>query len=203
MVVNTTVQAGDSARRFWYQNELMMEILAATIALLVIWQVMKNIFKSKAKLPPGPTNYPVVGAMLSVASEKHFNDWVRKMTEEFGKIFYFRLGSHNMIIVSSPEGIEEVFKTKDNFFSNRPDETIQKAAAQYVGFGEDIAFASYEKQRNLKKLLIENFFNASKMVVSENIRRREGEVHHSTNTLNPLINQAGTKVPPRTLERLR
>jgi hypothetical protein len=129
--------------------------------------------RSRPKLLPGPSNWPLVGVMFS--EDPDMDNWY-KMGKEFGKILYYRLGSHAIIAVSSVEGAVEVRKTRDALFAHSPDKGFLRSAAKDLGFvASDTMFRSYnENQKSLKKLLNTNFFTASKLARFEDIWSREG-----------------------------
>jgi hypothetical protein len=180
MASRATLDRESRVKFLFFEDALGMKMIAAMFVVVALWKitlVVKRFLRSDASLnlPPGPLNLPVVGAIFSI--DPKTGEWYQKMSKKFGKIFYFRLGSHGILVVCSVEGAMEVLKTKDNIFSDRPINGIMKSAAKCVGFdSEDVSFTNYdEKHKNLKKLLTSNFFTISKVNRFEYVRRREGK----------------------------
>ncbi|VAH24434.1 unnamed protein product [Triticum turgidum subsp. durum] len=74
---------------------------------------------TRAKLPPGPWNLPVVGSLRHLVGTLPHHALLR-LSRRYGQLMLLRLGEVPTVIVSTPEAAMEVLKTKDLVFASRP-----------------------------------------------------------------------------------
>ncbi|KAF6998323.1 hypothetical protein CFC21_014447 [Triticum aestivum] len=74
---------------------------------------------TRAKLPPGPWNLPVVGSLHHLVGTLPHHALLR-LSRRYGQLMLLRLGEVPTVIVSTPEAAMEVLKTKDLVFASRP-----------------------------------------------------------------------------------
>ena len=66
-------------------------------------------------LPPGPKGLPLIGSLIG-----YFRDplgFLTKISEEYGDIVYFRLGSRRIYLLNDPEHIKDVLVTHNRNFT--------------------------------------------------------------------------------------
>ncbi|XP_027169398.1 probable (S)-N-methylcoclaurine 3'-hydroxylase isozyme 2 [Coffea eugenioides] len=89
------------------------------ISLLCLSPILLFLFaQRKARLPPGPFAWPVVGNIFG-------HDWrkahlvLTKLAESYGPLMSLRLGARLVVVASSPEAAREILKTHDRDLSGR------------------------------------------------------------------------------------
>ncbi|KAG6551486.1 hypothetical protein Mapa_006909 [Marchantia paleacea] len=184
-------------------NAWLRAVLGLACVLIVrtlSWMRKKK--GAKLRLPPGPPNWPIIGALLHM-ERKIFLSFTR-LNEKYGPVVYFRLGVHSVVVCSSAETCEEVLKQKDAIFAQRPNTTIQKAPAKYLGFDcSDMGFSHYDpKMTILRKICIQEFLSHSKIKSYEKDRTQQlyqlmqSIKHHGLEgkpvTLRPLLDTMAT-----------
>ncbi|XLR36897.1 hypothetical protein S83_021557, partial [Arachis hypogaea] len=118
--------------------------------ILFISQFLKLLAKkSKAtskkttpiNLPPGPWTLPLIGSIHHFVGRSLTHHRLRDLARKHGPIMHLKLGEASIMVVSSPEVAEEVFKTYDTIFAERPKQLI---GADILFYGStDIAMARY------------------------------------------------------------
>ncbi|KAL3676161.1 hypothetical protein R1sor_026109 [Riccia sorocarpa] len=155
-----------------------------TTSILVLLLVHR-IFQKRLKLPPGPRNLPIIGAMLSLDKEMHKS--LAKHAEKYGPLLYFRLGALPMLAVQSAEVAEELFKQRDLDFASRAHSTILYTVAKYFGFeASGIGLAPYtDKLKQLRKVCTRELLTGAKLAATVKIRWEEqGEMVRGLENLN-------------------
>ena len=71
-------------------------------------------------LPPGPPRLPIIGNLLNIDT-KNAPKSLRKCRLKYGDIFTIQLGTLPMVIISGFNNIRELFLTRGDEFSSRPD----------------------------------------------------------------------------------
>ncbi|KAG6557325.1 hypothetical protein Mapa_001253 [Marchantia paleacea] len=134
-----------------------------TLWFLCRWPKSRN-----HRLPPGPLNWPVIGGILSLEPKLHHA--FAKLAKKYGPIFHLRVGTYDVVVVSSVELAEEVLKHKDAEFAQRPT-TIQRLAMKFLGFGAtNISSQGYTpNQVFLKKICTAEFLTASRLKQYEQV----------------------------------
>ncbi|KAL2634260.1 hypothetical protein R1flu_005739 [Riccia fluitans] len=145
---------------------------AIIVGILVILLV-RRIFRKRLKLPPGPRNLPIIGAMLSLDKEMHKG--LVEQAKKHGPLVYFRLGSHSMLAIQSAEIAEELFKQKDGQFASRAHSTILFSLAKYFGFdSKNMGFAPYtQRLKQLRKVCTKELLTIPKLSATEYVRWEE------------------------------
>lgn len=114
-------------------------------------------------LPPGPKPWPVFGSIFEMLKNKSTHEWLHKIMNEIKtEILYVRLGSVDIIVVTSPELGCEFFKKQDSIFLTRP----QTVTAQLISKGYlSIILTPYGDQfKKMKKIITSNLTVPSKYI---------------------------------------
>ncbi|XP_074310523.1 cytochrome P450 71A3-like [Silene latifolia] len=97
--------------------------------------------------------------------------FLRSLSERYGDLMLLHLGTKPILVVSSANGAEEIMKTHDINFANRP---YSKIAALVIYDGKDIAFGKYgEHWRKLKSICVLNMLSNKKVRSFRKIREEE------------------------------
>lgn len=59
--------------------------------------------------PPGPFNYPIIGALPTLVAAHGMVEPFGKWADKYGDIFSFRMGPHEVVVLSNPALIREVY----------------------------------------------------------------------------------------------
>ncbi|MBA0823117.1 hypothetical protein Goarm_019869 [Gossypium armourianum] len=157
----------------------MDKLLPLSFTFLVfIFMVLKLWMRSKIKetpknLPPSPWKLPIIGHFhLLIFALPH--RCLTELAKSHGSVMQLQLGELSHIVVSSPEAAEEVMKTHDINFANRP---FLLAAEIILYNSSDIAFAPYGGYwRQLRRVCTLELLSTKRVQSFRSIR----EVHVSS-----------------------
>ncbi|CAD5178630.1 unnamed protein product [Musa acuminata subsp. malaccensis] len=107
-------------------------------------------------LPPSPRGLPVIGHIHHIVG-KPTHQALRDLAAQHGPLVLVRVGQVDVVVVSSREAAEEVLKTQDANFADRP----ALAAAKVITYGcVDVAFSPYGSYwRHLRKICATELFS--------------------------------------------
>ncbi|KAI6669983.1 hypothetical protein NL676_004868 [Syzygium grande] len=76
---------------------LAQEIAAATLLFLITRFFVKSLLLrlNSRKLPPGPTGWPVIGALPLLGNMPHVA--LAKMAKKYGPVMYLKMGTCDMV----------------------------------------------------------------------------------------------------------
>lgn len=98
----------------------MWLFLATMVVSLVVWLLVSS-FRRPNNYPPGPPRIPVVGQIFALdrmQSYKTLDRWAA----QYGPVFSVKLGSKEMVVLSSADLIREAFSRPE--FSVRPESAL-------------------------------------------------------------------------------
>lgn len=100
-----------------------MEFIYVVCGFLFLYVVVKTLKTQRSGtqkiLPPGPRKLPAIGNMHQLlGSQTHHI--LADLAKKYGPLMHLQLGLVSMVVVSSPQVAEEVMKTKDIIFAQRP-----------------------------------------------------------------------------------
>ena len=105
---------------------------------LIFLRVIISKTRGKTRLPPSPRALPVIGHMHLLGPIPH--QALNKLSNRYGPLIYFYIGSKPSVLVSSQELAKEVYKNHETTFLNRP----KMANFDYLTYGTaDMAMAPY------------------------------------------------------------
>ncbi|KAL1199950.1 Cytochrome P450 71B3 [Cardamine amara subsp. amara] len=143
-------------------------LLSALFSLLFL----KKIKDSKYNLPPSPWKLPIIGNLHQFRGL--FHRCLHDLSKKHGPVLLLRLGSLDMVVISSSEAAEEALKTLDLECCTRP-KTI--ASSKFSRNGKDIVFAPYGVvSKELRKLSVLEFLSTKKVRSFRYIREEENDL---------------------------
>ncbi|PWA73981.1 cytochrome P450 [Artemisia annua] len=121
------------------------------------------------RLPPSPPKLPVIGHLHLISDMAHKS--FAHLAEEYGPIVYLKLGQVPTMVVSSAQLAEQILKTHDHVFCNRP----HLVAAQYLSFGcSDVTFSKYGPYwRQARKICVTELLSPKRVNSFQLIRNEE------------------------------
>ncbi|KAL3646346.1 hypothetical protein CASFOL_011526 [Castilleja foliolosa] len=172
--------------------EFTLTVVYTCLALFFISLILKHFSGRKYHLPPSPSPaIPVIGHLHLLKQPLHqtFN----LFSQKHGPIFSLQLGVRRIMVVSSPDLVEECFAaSNDVVLSNRPRVLVD----EYIVYDHTtVAGAPYGRQwRNLRRIGAQEVFSAARLNALSHIR--QGEIRKMLQTLIPQ-NGEWTKVKLR------
>nr|GME08283.1 cytochrome P450 83B1-like [Ipomoea batatas] len=141
---------------------------------------MHLISKSPSS-PPGPPGLPIIGNWHQFhSSELHVYLW--KLSKKYGSLMRMKLGSREVVVISSATMAKEALKTHDLAFSSRPS-FIGQQRLSYNGL--DIGFSPYgEYWREIRKISVLHLFSLKRVKQFQPIR--EDEISRMINRVSKL-----------------
>ncbi|KAL5998309.1 hypothetical protein ACLOJK_009249 [Asimina triloba] len=152
------------------------------LILLIVFPVLliaKSRRKSCLKLPPGPTQLPILGHLhLIDRSLPHRSLWL--LSKAHGPIMQLQLGLKPAVVVSTARMVGEVFKSHDHIFSQRPALFSNKTLTYNFS---DLALSPHngEYWKEMRRLLFQELLNAKTVQSFRSIR--EAEVDRMISTI--------------------
>ncbi|CAA0841008.1 cytochrome P450- family 81- subfamily D-polypeptide 8 [Striga hermonthica] len=147
--------------------------LYPSLTLLFILLISLKSFPRKAinhKLPPSPARaLPILGHLHLLKPPIHRT--FQSLAERVGPIFSLRLVNRLVVVVSSPDLVDECFTEKDIVLANRP----RLISGEYLGYNyTTLVGASYgDHWRNLRRLATVEVFSAARLNSFESVRLDE------------------------------
>ncbi|CAN0902701.1 (S)-N-methylcoclaurine 3'-hydroxylase isozyme 1 (Fragment) [Linum grandiflorum] len=89
-----------------------------TIIISVIFITTSKTRPPSPQLPPGPKPWPIIGNLLHLTKKNHHVS-LQSLSKLYGPLISFRLGSHLLIVASTPAAAAEILKTHDHVLSGR------------------------------------------------------------------------------------
>ncbi|XP_074310136.1 3-beta-hydroxylase-like [Silene latifolia] len=150
---------------------LHLALIISLLTFIIIFYKCLYNTTTKTKNPklPSPPRLPIIGNLHQLGKLPHRS--LRSLSERYGDLMLLHLGTKPILVVSSANGAEEIMKTHDINFANRP---YLKIAALVIYDGKDIAFGKYgEHWRKLKSICVLNMLSNKKVRSFRKIREEE------------------------------
>ncbi|KAF8043832.1 hypothetical protein BT93_A1978 [Corymbia citriodora subsp. variegata] len=130
-----------------FSQDYLIPLALCLLSLLLI-RALRAKTRAGARLPPSPRSLPIIGHMHLLAPIPH--QALHKISTSLGPLFLIYIGSNPCVIASSPGTAQQILKTHESSFLNRP----KLANADYLTYGSsDFTFAPYGPYwKFLKKL---------------------------------------------------
>ncbi|KAH9602557.1 hypothetical protein KSS87_001035 [Heliosperma pusillum] len=158
-----------------------MEIMYTTLALLVttllLYKVIRLVFTSPAKkngvgmVAPSPPSLPVLGHLHLL--KQPFHRTLEVLSKKYGPVISLRLGQLRVLVISSPEAVEDCLSKNDIIFANRPG----LLTGEILGYNHSVlVWAPYgDHWRNIRRVATVSALSAKRIEEAGDVRR--GEIH--------------------------
>ncbi|KAJ8770625.1 hypothetical protein K2173_021272 [Erythroxylum novogranatense] len=150
--------------------------LSFLFTLIVILSSRHVYYSKKAKaksctVPQADGAWPIIGHMHLFGGQQLTHKILGAMADKHGSAFTIKLGSHNILIVSSWEMARECFTTHDRVFSTRP----SILASKLLGYDYAmLGFAPYGSYwREMRKITTIELLSSSRIDLLKHIRASE------------------------------
>ncbi|KAJ9185154.1 hypothetical protein P3X46_004815 [Hevea brasiliensis] len=122
------------------------------------------------RLPPGPVKLPIIGNLLNLAGAQPHHA-LAELAREYGPLMHLQLGEISAVVVSNPRMAQEVMKTHDLIFAQRP----ELLASKIVTYGgQDIAFSPLgEYWKQMKRISLTELLGPKRVASFSSIREVE------------------------------
>ncbi|XP_075877998.1 vitamin D 25-hydroxylase [Nelusetta ayraudi] len=104
-------------------------LAAVLLALLLVRQLVKQ--RRPPGFPPGPSAIPVIGNILSLATEPHV--FLKKQSEVHGQIFSIDLGGILTVVLNGYDCVRECLYHQSEVFADRPSLPLFKKMTKMGG----------------------------------------------------------------------
>lgn len=161
-------------------SSLLQSIFGTSIAFLLLYKALKNIIahhknkstnKGKKKLPEPQGAWPLIGHLNLLRQKIPVYRILGSIADNHGPIFSIRLGTKNVMVVSSQEAIKECIGTNDQTFLTRP----PSAASKYMGYGNAFLALTTNLQywRHVRKIATVEVLSNRRLELLKNVRASE------------------------------
>jgi len=128
--------------------------LTTLLAFLFLKPLLKRITTTKPKLPPSPWRLPVIGNLHQLGPNPH--RYLHSLSLRYGPLMLLHFGRVPVLVVSCPDVTNDIMKTHDLKFANRPK---SKAINIFMEGGRDIIFGPYgEDWKSMKVFFLHRIF---------------------------------------------
>ncbi|KAG6516665.1 hypothetical protein ZIOFF_027138 [Zingiber officinale] len=151
----------------FYQSSLLLVV--AWFLFFVFCLRWTRSKKSSLDHPPAAPGLPVFGNLHQLGSLPHRS--LRALAEKHGPVMALRLGRLPTVVVSSPEGAQEVLKTRDLVFASRPDSSL---ADRLFYRSQEMAFSKYgEPWRQMRRIGVLHLLSQKQVHSFRKVREEE------------------------------
>ncbi|KAL4298594.1 hypothetical protein AHAS_Ahas17G0016500 [Arachis hypogaea] len=152
----------------------LISIFTTFLFLFMLLKIAIKKFSSSkdiTNLPPGPRKLPIIGNMHNLVGSMPPHECLRNLASKYGPLMHLKLGEVSHIIVTSPEMAQEILKTQDLNFCDRPNVLF----ARVLNYnGTDIVFAPYgEYWRHVRKICTMELLTVKRVQSFRRIREAE------------------------------
>ncbi|KAK2974705.1 hypothetical protein RJ640_007797 [Escallonia rubra] len=139
-------------------------------SLFFLFMLVKN-WKKSSKLPPGPSRLPLIGNLHHLRGPSPPHHTLRDLALKHGPIMHLKLGEVSSIVISSAKAAEDVLKTHELSFAQRP----RVLAVDIAGYGDKgVIFSPYgDYWRQVKKVCILELLSAKRVRSFRSVREDE------------------------------
>ncbi|KAJ4704078.1 Cytochrome P450 [Melia azedarach] len=135
-------------------------------------EIAKSHTKNIGQLPPGPPKLPLIGNLHNLIGHKLHHRALGDLAKKYGPLMHLKLGKMSIVVVSSPKMAEQVLKTHDLMFAQRPELLVTKMLPNDAG--TDIISAPYgDYWRQMKKVCVLELLSTRRVQSFSSLREEE------------------------------
>eukprot|EP01018_Ginkgo_biloba_P019790 Gb_03772 [translate_table: standard] len=136
--------------------------------LTLIYNIWFITIKKKARLPPGPRGWPIVGNFFQLGQRP--NESLSALARKYGPLMTLHLGMQTTVVVSSPAMAKEFLSKHDNIFSGR---TVKQALNAFSFHQSSFVWSEYAgpRWRMLRRICSNELFSAKRLEALQHLRR--------------------------------
>ncbi|KAK9131943.1 hypothetical protein Scep_011471 [Stephania cephalantha] len=153
--------------------ELLLQVLFSSITLFILLLLARYKFPfmtAKKHLPPSPPGaLPIIGHLRLLFTPLHRTlQAISTNSNQYAHYMLLKLGTRNLLVLSSPAAMEECFHKKDVALANRP----RSIAADYNSYDYTaMGMANHGPLwRNLRRITATEIFSSTSLQASSSIR---------------------------------
>ncbi|CAN8256710.1 unnamed protein product [Cochlearia groenlandica] len=141
-----------------------------TSTFMFFFFITRLVCSQNSKLPPSPPQLPIIGH-LHLIKNNPLPQALHLLSSNYGPFLFLRFGRRAVLVLSSPESIEECFTNHDISLANRP-KTI---TSDHFSYGyKNFGFAPYgDLWRTLRRLSTVEVFSSASLQKNSHIRNEE------------------------------
>ncbi|KAI3464158.1 hypothetical protein Pfo_020821 [Paulownia fortunei] len=146
-------------------------IFPALVSLFLLWSITKWFCKPAANknLPPSPPKLPVLGNLHQLGSLPHQS--LHSLAKNHGPLMLLHFGSVPVLIVSSADAAQEIMRTHDLSFANRP---VYKSYKKLLYNCKNVSVSPYgEYWRQVKSIFVLQLLSNKRVQSFRSIREEE------------------------------
>nr|XP_043639586.1 3-beta-hydroxylase-like [Erigeron canadensis] len=148
---------------------LLISCIPFILACLLLLNSLFSSSKSHKNQPPCPPKLPIIGNLHQLGSSPHRA--LKAMAQIYGPLMMIRLGTIQVLVASSVDAAQEIMKTHDLIFANRPKLNIP---SRLTYGSKDIAFSQYgEYWRQMKSIAVLHLLNNKRVHSYRQVREDE------------------------------
>lgn len=142
-------------------------VLYAVVLGSVLYVLLNLSSRKSARLPPGPTPWPIVGNLPHLGPIPHHA--LAALATKYGPLMHLRLGCVDVVVAASASVAAQFLKVHDANFASRP----PNSGAKHVAYNyQDLVFAPYgPRWRLLRKICSVHLFSAKALDDFRHIRQ--------------------------------
>jgi cytochrome P450 len=176
-IASTNLSSGDqlmgadllTRMQLWSRESLLLSGLVSIVTLLLFVKVLQGRKAMKYRLPPGPRPLPIIGNMHQFGDKPHISLW--NLAKKYGPIMHLKLGSQEVVVVSSADAAREFVKVHDKVWAGRP---LPPGADIFKENIENIVWAPYGNYwRHLRKICTVELFTSKRLDTFRPLRTQE------------------------------
>ncbi|KAJ9535700.1 hypothetical protein OSB04_un001145 [Centaurea solstitialis] len=167
-------------------SSFIFSFLSFSILVLFVFKSRTSSSKPHKNLPPSPPTLPLIGNLHQLGSSPHRA--LQAMAQTYGQLMLLRLGCLHVLVASSADAAQEIMKTHDSIFANRPKVNIPDR----LSYGSrDITFSQYgEYWRQAKAIAISHLLSNKRVQSYQQVRKEEATllIRKIQETQEPMVN---------------
>jgi cytochrome P450 len=143
------------------EEQIWFYLLSCSSVFLCFFFYTKIFTKDGNKnVPPSPPSWPVIGHLHLLKIPVHRT--LENLSYKYGSIFSLKFGSIPVIVISSPQLLEECLNKNDVVFANRPQDLL---VGKHIGYNHTaVSFVNYGPHwRNLRRALNVELLSAHRL----------------------------------------